>query len=213
MTLPRLTLSPRLASALLSVALLTIALIILWLGHWLKLTTSDTVTIREVAVLSSPPPPPPPPPVQQPMVDTAVDVQVQGAGPALQMLNIKQKPIDIAKPDVLALDTSDTQWQSLEVNWDAFDLNDLDTLPTLLTPVRAVFPKSLSRRGVKFALIKLDVMIDEKGQVSLIGVVENPYPELNGEIQKVVRNSRFSAPQKNNEPVRARFIWPIEIKS
>ena len=210
----RLFSSHRIASVLLSLLVLAVALITLLMGYWFEKVTAETVTVREIALLMSPPSPPPPPPpaMRQPVVESPVTLQIQGSGPSLQMLEIMQPLIEITRPRVF-VDTSKTQWQPLEVNWDAFALNDLDALPTLLTPLRAVFPKSLTRRGIHSALVKLDVLIDERGQVTLVDVVENPYPELNSEIQKIVRNSRFTAPRKNNTTVRARFIWPIDIKS
>jgi len=54
-------------------------------------------------------------------------------------------------------------------------------------------------------------MIDEQGHLTLIDIVENPYSELREVIQRLIRNTRFSAPTKDNLPVRARFIWPVEI--
>ena len=207
-------LKQRWLSLLLSSSMLLMALVILGLSHWLKTQTSPTLLVREVSTLSLPPPPPPPVPRQQQSADNAVvSLQVEGQGAVLQKIEIDMPPLDLYKPQDMQIDPMTTQWQSLEVNWDAFDLDALDGLPTLLTPLRVNLPKSLSRQGIDKALIKLDVMIDEDGQVTLIEIASNPYPELAGEIQKLVRTSRFSPPQKDHEPARARFIWPIEIKS
>ncbi|MBB1372512.1 energy transducer TonB, partial [Pseudoalteromonas sp. SR45-4] len=118
----------------------------------------------------------------------------------------------IVKPDTPNIKVSTPQFQSMNVNWDAFNLNQLDDLPTLLTPVKAVLPKSLTRQGVEIFTVKLDVFIDENGIVSLIEVVQNPYPTLKPAIDKIIKQSRFSAPKKEGEAVRARFIWPIEFK-
>lgn len=201
------------APMLLSLAVMVFALAVLWLGHWVGVTAPEKVTIREIAVMQPPPPPPPPPAVQEPRVESSIALQTEGNGPALKIVQPDRQPIKIAKPDTPAIKTAQPRWQSLEVNWDAFGLNELDKLPTLLTPLRIAFPKSLSRRGIDSALIKLDILIDEHGQVSLIDVVENPYPELKPEIDNMVRNSRFTTPEKGGEKVRARFIWPVEIKS
>lgn len=208
---PRL-LRQRLASALLSVAMVALALASLWLGQQLKTVATDTLVVREVSTLT-PPPPPPPPPVQRPVAETTVTLQVQGEGPVLPMLSVKQQPLELKPPALPEIAVTSIQWQTLDINWSAFELNDLDALPTLLTPLRTVFPKSLTRRGINSARVKLDVMIDELGHVTLINVVENPYPELNSEVQKIVRSSRFTAPQKEGAPVRARFVWPIDIKA
>ena len=206
--------SRRWLSLLFSAVMLTLALLVLCLSHWLKNQSSPTLLVREVSTLSLPPPPPPPTPRQQQTADNAtLSLQVEGQGAVMQKIEIELPPLDLFKPQEMLIDPMNTQWQSLEVNWNAFDLDALDNLPTLLTPLRVTFPKSLSRQGIDKALIKLDVMIDEAGQVTLIDIASNPYPELVPEIQKLVRNSRFSPPLKDHEPARARFIWPIEIKS
>lgn len=196
-------------ASLLSLAILSLALFILWLGHWLPASLPDKIEVREVALTL---PPPPPPPVHQQVVETPATLQVRGAGPAIPRIDVKQT-INPIKPDIPAVDTRQTQWQSLEIDWNAFDLNQLDGLPNLLTPLRVTFPKSLSRKGIKRVLVKLDVIIDEQGQVTLVNIVENPHPELISEIQRLVRDSRFTAPKKDKQAVRARFIWPVEIES
>ncbi len=198
-------------ASLLSITLLFIALITLWLGQNLPTALPKTIEVREVALMV-PPPPAPPPPMQQKVVETAINVQVKGAGPALPKIDVKQR-INPIRPKLPTINTEPSQWQSLAIDWNTLDLNQLDDLPKLLTPLRVTFPKSLSRRGIKQVVVKLDVVIDEQGQVSLVSIVENAHPELVSEIQKLVRNSRFSTPQKEGQPVRARFIWPVAIKS
>lgn len=201
----------QLRAGLLSLSVLMLALFTLWLGHWLPAKVPTKITLREVKMVLPPPPPPPPPPAQHQVVETPVSLQIQGAGPAIPLIEVKQN-IEPIKPEIPVIDTHNTQWQSLEIDWNAFDLNQLDGFPNLLTPLRITFPKSLSRRGVTRVLVKLDVVIDEQGQVTLVDIIENPHPELTTEIQRLVRNSRFSAPKKDGQPVRARFIWPVEIK-
>jgi len=168
--------------------------------------------VREVSLTLPPPPPPPPPPVRQQVVETPLSLQVQGAGAAIPAIDVKQK-LEPIKPDMPIIDTRQSQWQSLEIDWNAFALNQLDGLPSLITPLRVKFPRSLRRQGVKGVLVKLDVVIDEQGRVSLVNIVENPHPELVAELQRLVRNSRFTTPKKDQQAVRARFIWPVDIKS
>ena len=202
----------RLIASVASIVILSLALFVLWFGQGLSQMPDDTVTVREISVSAPPPPPPPPPVVQQQAVQTPITLQIEGAGPSIQMAEIDQN-IEIDKPDMPELAPQNTQWQSLEVDWDAFDLNELDGFPTLLTMLRVKFPKSLSRKGVKTVLVKLDVVIDQQGKVSLVKIISNPHPELEGEIQKLVSNSKFTAPQKDGQPARARFVWPVEIGS
>ena len=200
-------------ACVLSLLILSFALFTLWFGHWFPASFPDKIIVREVALTSlQPPPPPPSPPIQQQSVNRSLSIQVQGAGVAIPKIELTQKLVPI-KPDIPAINIQNTQWQSLEINWNAFDLNQLDGLPKLLTPLRVTFPKMLSRKGINQVLVKLDVVIDEQGQVTLVNVIENPYPELLPELHRLVRNSRFTAPKKDNQTVRARFIWPVNIKS
>ncbi len=206
--------NPRVLSLLLSIGILTLTLALLWIGHWVKRAQDEQLIIREVNVVLPPPPPPPAPAVVHSNASNVpLQFNLQGAGASIQKIQLHNHPLPkFTKPDAPSVTTEQPEWQSLEVNWEAFNLDQLDGLPTLLTPLRVQFPKSLTRKGVHKVLVKLDVMIDETGQVSLINVVENSYPELKPEIDKMIRNSRFSVPKKGDVAVRARFIWPVEIK-
>lgn len=195
-----------------SLVMLSLALLTLWLGHWLATSLPEKIEVREVGLILPPASPPPPPTVRQQAVITPLSIQVQGAGVTIPPIDVKQK-IDLIKPHVPSLEPRQTQWQSLEIEWNAVALNQLDGLPRLITPLRVKFPSSLRRQGIKGVLVKLDVVIDAQGKVTLVNIVENPHPELVAELQHLVRNSRFSAPKKDNQPVRARFIWPVDIKS
>ncbi|CAM3111719.1 hypothetical protein [Pseudoalteromonas distincta] len=196
----------------LSLIVLSAALLLLWLGQLAEHHMQDKVVVREIAMVALPPPPPTSISQQQ-TSEPMQSLTVEGAGASIQAVKIKIKTnLSIVKPDTPNVKVNAPQWQSMSVNWDAFSLNQLDGLPTLLTPVKAVLPKSLTRRGVDVFTVKLDVFIDESGKLSLIEVVQNPYPELKPAIDKIIKQSRFSAPKKEGETVRARFIWPIEFK-
>ncbi|VUD41894.1 hypothetical protein TDB9533_00582 [Thalassocella blandensis] len=197
-------------ASLASIGILTAALLVLWLGYSLQHSPDNTLEVREIE-LALPPPPPPPAVVNTNVSQNVLTLQVQGEGPALKKITIAKPTLSLVKPQAPDVTFEQKQWQALEVDWNAFELKDLDGLPSLLTALRAVFPKSLSRRGITSAQVKLDVIIDEKGKVHLLQIVKNDYPELKTEIDKIVRSSRFTPPKKGDEKVRARFIWPIEF--
>lgn len=198
-------------SSLLSVSVLMLVLGCLWLGQFLPENTPEKIEIREISV-AMPPPPPPAPPVQQEVVETTLSVEIKGSGAVLPKIKLKNTIAQI-KPDVPTIKNTQSKWQALTVDWDSFNLDQLDALPKLLTPIRIKIPKRLRRQGIEHVVIKLDIVIDPQGQVSLIEIIDNPYPELVNEIHSLVRNSRFTAPSKDNEAVSVRFIWPVEIKS
>ena len=200
-------------AVLLALLCVSSAVSLLFVNQWFSDQAERTVMVREVKLVALAPPPPPPPTTQQPTPPEALTLAVEGQGPAVE--------ISLVAPVALKMDTHvptpqmnvEPDWQSqLDIDWQAFGLNDLDGLPQLLTPIKAAFPNSLVRKGVHQAVVKLDVFIDEQGQISLISIAHNPYPELNNAIDKIIKSSRFSTPKKNGEAVKARFIWPVEFK-
>lgn len=201
-----------LGASLLSISVLALALLTLWVAQVQFVEPPSVVTLRMVGTAAPPPlEPPPPPQTSRAALKASVTVQVQGTGPTVYITKIEPQ-LDLGQPDRPILDDRQSKWQELAIDWNALTLNELDAMPTLLTPVRVKFPVSLSRRGVKQVLIKLDVVIDEQGLVTLVDIVSNPHPELTSEIHQLLRHSRFSAPQQDHQPVRARFIWPVAIE-
>ncbi|MBQ4832766.1 energy transducer TonB [Pseudoalteromonas sp. MMG010] len=197
---------------MLSLSVLAAALLLLWLGQLAENVIDDKVVVREVAMVALPPPPPPSVSQQQ-SSEPLPSLTIQGAGAAIQAVEIKvESNFKVTKPDVPNTVIAAPQWQSMSINWDAFSLNQLDTLPTPLSTVKARLPKSLTRHGTGAFIVKLDVFIDENGRLTLIEVLENPHPSLKPEIDRIIKTTRFTAPKKDGETVRTRFIWPIEFK-
>ncbi|MBB1372137.1 hypothetical protein H5058_15095, partial [Pseudoalteromonas sp. SR45-4] len=119
----------------LSLIVLSAALLLLWLGQLAEHHMQDKVVVREIAMVALPPPPPPSVSQQQ-TSEPMQSLTVQGAGAAIQAVDVKIKSnLSIVKPDTPNIKVSTPQFQSMNVNWDAFNLNQLDDLPTLLTPV------------------------------------------------------------------------------
>ena len=181
------------------------------------LNPQTELTIREVTLSALPPPPPPPPQVQRSKVkqiqspNLQLDTSGQGA-----KLQLSPKPLDIdlatlQLPEVKVDNLQTSMLNSLDFNWQAFGLSELDERPRLLTKLTNQFPESLKRRGIKNVNVQLNVMIDETGAVLLKRITHNPYPELTKSIKKLVRQARFSIPKKNGLAVRATFEWPIEF--
>lgn len=201
------------SASLLSTAVLAGAIGFLWMGHLTSVQETPELTIRKIDIATTPPPPPPPKNSQQ-VEQTELTMKVSGEGAAMDISELSVEPeLDIIKPDTIEISQNQTQWEMPEIDWDAYNLNDLDGKPALLTPIKVHFPKRLKRKGVTKVVVKLDVMIDEQGKVTLIDIVENPHHELDREIKRFVSASKFTAPFKENEPVRARFIWPVVIEA
>ncbi|MBC3764774.1 hypothetical protein [Neptunicella marina] len=205
--------SLRTLSVLFSLATFSLALLVMWLGRSAVFEHKDSVTVRKVDVMPSPPPPPPPPKTQQRQTEQSLHLRVEGQQAKVVTVDIPQSQLSIKLPTVPRIDTSMPEWQSVGVDIQVFELDNLDGLPMLLTPLRIKMPRRATLRGVSKIMISLRVLIDVDGSITLLEVLENDYPELLPQIKKMVQNSRFSAPMKDGVPVRARFVWPIAINS
>jgi hypothetical protein len=177
---------------------------------------TELLTLRELA-MAPPPPPPPSPPVRKQQSATTPALQLSSAnnGPALAVPRLQVDEtlaqIDVTKP---AEQQQTLDWErELAVDWSAFGLGELDNAPRVISTPSIAFPTALTRRHIHSALVRLDVFIDENGSVTLVAIAENPYPELEPVIRRIVRATRFTTPLKDGQPVRARFTWPLEIKA
>ena len=204
----------QLTAFLMSSAVMAVSIGVLILGYALTGDNGPELEVRKLDIAVAQPPPPPPPKSQQVSEQADVNMQVEGAGAAVTMADLQINPeIEIDSPSRPDVAMKQPKWETPEIDWEAYSLSDLDGKPTLLTPVKIRFPKQLKHRGIERVVVKLDVMIDESGDVTLINIVDNPYHELNREIQRFVKGSKFTAPHKADEAVRARFIWPVEIEA
>lgn len=187
---------------------------LLYYSKWLTNTAYQPLNVRVIETITLPPPPAPPKHQQQDIELPDIHISAQGAGAHVD-ITLLQPDIDIQQqPIELHINMPKQNWdENLSVDWQAFSLEQLDNLPQLLRKPTYTMPHRLKNQGVKKFDIALDVVIDTKGKVRLIKIKENPYPIFNKEIQHVVKSARFTTPQKNGRPVKARFIWPLEIGS
>ena len=208
--IPKKELKNRYLSSTLSICFVALLMLILFGSHRLTNLIKPKIDVRKIGVAIPPPPPPPMQPQMQQQQQITLDISTEGNGAVLPIIEIP-KTIKVSKPDMPEVTlneiTVDVHLPDIKI----LDLNQLDSLPILITRARIVMPESLKRRGIKKALVKLDVIIRETGAVTLNQIVENPYPELNKEILRLIRRSKFSAPQKEGTAVSTRFIWPIDI--
>jgi len=197
-----------------SVGLMLLALLGVFASNWFSTQYEPQVMVREVTQAYTPPPPPPKPVTRQTTpTQLTLDLNTAGTGPSLDItdLTIKEPLKPMLSPPDFTHQTSDLNLD-LAIDWQAFGLGELDSVPVLLTQIKAIFPRSLARKGITKAKVSLDVFIDEQGSITLVNITELPYEELLDAIEKIIRTSRFSVPTKNSQPVRARFIWPVEFK-
>lgn len=205
---------PRLIAILLSIGMVaSLMLSVLWFQKT-DMLKPETLTIRQITI-AAPPPPPPPPSMQQNQIESApsINLSADGAGPAMQFTEVKlPQKTDLSELTPPQVDNMTANFlDNLNVDWQAFGLDELDDVPRLLTNLEIKYPSSLVRKGIRRIEVELDVLIDESGKVVLRRIVRNPHPEFESIIQKLMKKARFTAPKKNGVPVRAAFNWPLEF--
>lgn len=189
------------------------ALALLFINEWFAKRVDPEVLVREIHVASLPPPPPPPQPQQTVETEQTLSLSFEGDGAAMDVSLVK-----IDKPQLqLKQPPMTTQMQvnfntDLAIDWEAFGLDELDSIPSLLTRVKTKYPRALVQQGVMQVIVKLDVFIDETGKPTLVGVRSPHQQALSTAINKLVKTAQFTPPTKDGQPVAARFVWPVEFK-
>ncbi|WP_435275749.1 energy transducer TonB [Psychrobium sp. nBUS_13] len=198
---------------LLTSGFMLLAIALLFVNQWFAKQVEPQVLVREVHVAALPPPPPPPPPQQSVQVEQSLNLSLEGDGAAMDvaLVEVEKPQLQLTPPPVtMQMDVDFSN--SLSVDWQAFGLNELDSLPSLLTRTKTNYPRTLMSQGINKVTVKLDVFIDESGRPKLLSV-ESPHQKaLTKAITTLIKRSRFTPPTKDGQTVAARFIWPVEFK-
>jgi hypothetical protein len=91
-------------------------------------------------------------------------------------------------------------------------LSELDHLPTVVSAPLYPYPEEATARGINEFDLRFHILIDESGRVYPIGLIENPFPELNGELLEWASHVLFSPPTRLGIPVRAEYHWPVKMR-
>ncbi|MEM9530580.1 MAG: TonB family protein [Pseudomonadota bacterium] len=162
----------------------------------------------------APPPPPPPPSTNQEPADPSLKLELsEGSSSSLRLPKATVDPG--LKVENLARPIARIQPMTFDINVNAdmqeFGLAQLDNRPRLLTELKVSFPQSLRSRGITSVRVRVQVVIDQTGSVTLREIVENPHAELEPQIRALVRRARFTSPEKDGQKVRAAFVWPMVL--
>jgi hypothetical protein len=203
----------RLSALAFASIVITILMLLLFFFQKNDFVKHEETVVRQIAIAANKPPPPPP--IQQSQVDTSpsINLSANGSGPVMQFTQLqlatKMDFSELPPPEITNMTSHFLD--NLNVDWQAFGLDDLDGQPELLTDISIDYPRSLVRQGYTSFRIKLDVLITENGKVLLRKIIENPHPEIESLIHKLMKNVRFTSPKKGGLSVRAAFIWPLEF--
>ena len=73
------------------------------------------------------------------------------------------------------------------------------------------YPAELQAQGVE-GTVRLIVLIDEQGNVTVEGVESADHPALVQLARQAVSRWQFEPPRRDGQPVRARYIQPIPFQ-
>lgn len=171
-------------------------------------------TIRSVDTANLPPPEPPPP--EPPPPEEEEEEEVEDLQEPPKPLNLSQLEVALNPGfgdavgegfDLGAFDIKPDTLSEIAI----FTLKDLDTVPRLLRQPEITIPKELRDRGVK-GVVRLVVILNERGQVSVESVESSPNPELNPVATVAAERTLWEIPTKDGQPGRVRFIMPLNIE-
>lgn len=93
-----------------------------------------------------------------------------------------------------------------------YQVNELDGKPRLIRHGRAVFPKSLARKGVTRGTVMFEVELSERGAVRIRRVISSTHPELVSAARRVASGSRYTSPTRHGQAVKVIMRLPVTIK-
>jgi protein TonB len=174
----------------------------------------ETLVVRPLDVQLTPPPEPPPPerPVEQTSNPTpSINLMGPGNGPELtysesakpamnNLAKVEQPQFDRNKIDLAA---------NLSVDFPILEVQELDSVPRLLSTNRINFPRTLRERGVNRVATQVEIIIDQQGRAYVKKIIDPVYPEMVDIIRKAINDSRFTTPTKNGRPVQAVYLYTL----
>ncbi len=190
-------------------------LILLLTKNLTKLGKSEEMVVRKVDV-QLPPPPPPPPPIkirQSTSESNTPSFSLVGAGSGPK-LSYAEKPdfglahlLEVEQPE---FDLGDIDFsKALTVDFPVLKVENLDTIPRALSNRTSKFPPELIQRGIRRVSTRVELIIDQNGRPYIKKIVDSVYPEMNATIREWVKNTMFTKPTKNGQPVQAIYSYEI----
>lgn len=178
---------------------------------------ADTLVVRKVEVAEIVPPEPPP--TQQLTAKSShnaapgpsIDVLGSGSGPALayaenpKLAIKKMQQVDKPQLNKESLDIGN----NLTLNFPLHPVEELDSIPRLVSNNHISFPRRLRESGIDKVATKVEIIIDAQGKAYVKKIVDPVYPEMVEVIRKAINDSRFTVPTKNGRPVQAVYLYNL----
>ncbi|MDO3388612.1 hypothetical protein QWI17_22390 [Gilvimarinus sp. SDUM040013] len=179
---------------------------------------SSSQKLRKISF--APTPPPPPPPVE----NTPIEDQVQQTlssnltnMTASTSVAFSQKPniLNTTLNEIPELNLNDYQLDfsgELEGSLQAYDVEELDERPKILSSRKSMIPSELTKKGINFVEAQVDILIDRYGDVHIKRIVDPGYNEMVPVIRSHIDALKFSTPLKNGAPVNAEYLFIIRFR-
>ncbi len=181
-----------------------------------RLTRASQAPILTIRALDTSAPismPAPPPPIE------AEEPPPPAPAPDLPKLNIE---FDSVAPPIqaspnreikLRLDMAEFAPRVEQVRRHmTFAASDLDSQPRLVSRPTVPYPKNLAARGIKEGRVTLEVIISNRGKITVRRVLESTHPDFTKMARSFAMGSRFTAPKKDGRSVAALFKWPLILR-
>lgn len=94
---------------------------------------------------------------------------------------------------------------------DIFELGDVDSAPTPRSKIEFSYPASAKRKGIK-GVVKIEYIVNDKGRVENISIIESPSKILSDATKDVIRRVRFEPASKDGRPVKVRMRAAIPYR-
>lgn len=172
---------------------------------------------EEIEALEIAPPPPPPPPEDPPpppepeQEEPPPELDTPPPPISLEQLDMALNPGtggsmagDFALP---TFDLSGSDLGGLEI----FELGDVDSPPQPRTRIEFSYPSAAKRKGIT-GVVKVEYVVDQKGRVEKINIVESPDRILSEATEDVLRRARFEPATKGGTAVKVRMRAAIPYR-
>jgi len=172
---------------------------------------------EEIDALEVAPPPPPPPPEDPPpppepeQEEPPPELDTPPPPITLDQLDMALNPgTGGSMAGDFALPTFNLSGADLG-GLDIFELGDVDSPPKPRTSIEFSYPSAARRKGIT-GVVKVEYVVNERGRVEQINIVDSPDRILSKATEDVLNRTRFEPAQKGNQPVKVRMRAAIPYR-
>jgi protein TonB len=163
--------------------------------------------IEALETAAPPPPPPPedpPPPPEPEKEEPPPELDTPPPPITLEQLDMALNPgTGSSMAGDFALPTFDLTGADLG-GLEIFELGDVDSPPQPRTRIEFSYPAAARRKGIT-GVVKVEYIVNERGRVEQIKIVESPDSLLSKATEDVLNRARFEPAQKGNQAVKVRM--------